>query len=88
MTETSLTLSKISALANPTRFLALAGKIIPWLAGLTFVCLSDRSIDEPSGPAAHATICCHVALLNTYVCMYVYDYMIYLLCMYVCIWME
>jgi heme exporter protein C len=40
MTDISLTLSKISALANPTRFLALAGKIIPWLSGLTFVCLA------------------------------------------------
>jgi heme exporter protein C len=40
MTETSITVSKISALANPTRFLALAHRIIPWLAGLSALCLA------------------------------------------------
>ncbi|SSC68715.1 unnamed protein product [Ciceribacter selenitireducens ATCC BAA-1503] len=31
----NLALSKFSELANPTRFLALSGRILPWLAGLT-----------------------------------------------------
>jgi heme exporter protein C len=35
MTESSLVLSKIGDLANPTRFLALVARILPWLAGLT-----------------------------------------------------
>jgi heme exporter protein C len=35
MTESSLALSKIGDLANPTRFLALVARILPWLAGLT-----------------------------------------------------
>ncbi len=32
MSETSLVISKFSDLANPTRFLALAARAIPWLA--------------------------------------------------------
>jgi heme exporter protein C len=35
MTESSLALSKIGDLANPTRFLALVARILPWLAGIT-----------------------------------------------------
>ncbi len=35
MTEASLSISKISDLANPTRFLAFSGRLLPWLAGLT-----------------------------------------------------
>ncbi|HCL65764.1 MAG TPA: heme transporter HemC [Rhizobium sp.] len=35
MNETSLAISKFSDLANPTRFLALAGRVIPWMALLT-----------------------------------------------------
>lgn len=35
MNTMNLALSKFSELANPTRFLALAGRILPWLAGLT-----------------------------------------------------
>jgi heme exporter protein C len=37
MSETSLSLARIGDLANPTRFLALAGRILPWLAGATAV---------------------------------------------------
>ena len=33
MSETSLSLARIGDLANPTRFLALAGRVLPWLAG-------------------------------------------------------
>jgi len=32
--------SRITGLANPTRFLALAGRVIPWLAGVTAVLLA------------------------------------------------
>jgi heme exporter protein C len=35
MTDSSLALSKIGDLANPTRFLALVARILPWLVGLT-----------------------------------------------------
>ncbi|WP_115671382.1 heme ABC transporter permease [Ciceribacter selenitireducens] len=35
MNTMNLALSKFSELANPTRFLALSGRILPWLAGLT-----------------------------------------------------
>ncbi|MBW8284405.1 MAG: heme ABC transporter permease [Rhizobium sp.] len=35
MNTMSVALSKFSELANPTRFLALSGRILPWLAGLT-----------------------------------------------------
>lgn len=35
MNTTSLVLSKFSELANPTRFLALSGRILPWLSALT-----------------------------------------------------
>ncbi|MFA7416604.1 MAG: heme ABC transporter permease [Rhizobium sp.] len=35
MNETSLAISKFRDLANPTRFLALAGRVIPWMALLT-----------------------------------------------------
>jgi len=38
MSETSLAISKFSDLANPTRFLALAARVIPWLAGITALC--------------------------------------------------
>jgi heme exporter protein C len=33
----SIAITKINDLANPTRFLALAGRILPWLAGATAV---------------------------------------------------
>lgn len=39
MTDTSLPMSWFSALANPTRFVALAGRVLPWLAGVTALCL-------------------------------------------------
>ena len=37
MSENSLAIRKFSDLANPTRFLNLAGKVLPWLAGVTAV---------------------------------------------------
>ncbi len=37
MNDSSLAITKFSDLANPTRFLALAGRIIPWMAGITVV---------------------------------------------------
>ncbi|NML75558.1 heme ABC transporter permease [Rhizobium sp. S-51] len=39
MNTTSLVISKFSELANPTRFLALSGRILPWLGGLTALLL-------------------------------------------------
>ncbi len=35
MSDQSLAIRKFSDLANPTRFLALAGRLLPWLSGLT-----------------------------------------------------
>ncbi|WP_077968301.1 heme ABC transporter permease [Ensifer adhaerens] len=35
MSENSLAIRKFSDLANPTRFLALADRLLPWLTGLT-----------------------------------------------------
>ncbi|MBD9593358.1 heme ABC transporter permease [Ensifer sp. ENS05] len=35
MSENSLAIRKFSDLANPTRFLALADRLLPWLSGLT-----------------------------------------------------
>ncbi|KQS87701.1 MULTISPECIES: heme ABC transporter permease [unclassified Rhizobium] len=35
MSENSLAIRKFSDLANPTRFLALAGRVLPWFAGVT-----------------------------------------------------
>src|SRR6478735_3126070 len=40
MSQTSLAISKFSDLANPTRFLALAARAIPWLAGITALCFT------------------------------------------------
>jgi heme exporter protein C len=40
MTTMSLAFSKLTELANPTRFLWLAGKILPWLWGLTIISLA------------------------------------------------
>lgn len=40
MNDTSLAITKFSDLANPTRFLALASRILPWLAGLSALCLA------------------------------------------------
>jgi heme exporter protein C len=40
MNGTSLSLSKIGDLANPTRFLALATRLIPWLAVITVVLMA------------------------------------------------
>jgi heme exporter protein C len=37
MSENSLAIRKFSDLANPTRFLGLAARVLPWLAGLTAV---------------------------------------------------
>ncbi len=37
MSDNSLAITKFSDLANPTRFLALAARILPWLSGLTAV---------------------------------------------------
>ena len=37
MSETSARPARLSDLANPTRFLALAARVLPWLAGLTAV---------------------------------------------------
>jgi heme exporter protein C len=37
MSENSLTIRKFSDLANPTRFLGLAARVLPWLIGLTVV---------------------------------------------------
>ncbi|MHA7971152.1 heme ABC transporter permease [Rhizobium sp. CAU 1783] len=39
MNTTSLVISKFSELANPTRFLALSGRILPWLGGVTALLL-------------------------------------------------
>ena len=38
MSETSLAITKFSDLANPTRFLALAARILPWMAAFTALC--------------------------------------------------
>jgi heme exporter protein C len=38
MSEASLAVTKFSDLANPTRFLALAARILPWMAGFTALC--------------------------------------------------
>ncbi len=38
MSETSLSITKLSDLANPTRFLALASIVIPWMAAFTALC--------------------------------------------------
>ena len=35
MSDTSLAISKIGDLANPTRFLALTARVLPWLSGIT-----------------------------------------------------
>ncbi|MBD8553783.1 heme ABC transporter permease [Rhizobium sp. CFBP 8762] len=35
MSDNSLSIRKVSDLANPTRFLALAKAVLPWMAGLT-----------------------------------------------------
>lgn len=35
MTDDSLAIRKFSDLANPTRFLGLAGRLLPWFSGLT-----------------------------------------------------
>jgi heme exporter protein C len=40
MTETTAVPSKLTSLANPTRFVALVGRLLPWLAGLTALCLA------------------------------------------------
>ena len=34
MSETTATSLKIGDLANPTRFLAFAGRLVPWLGGI------------------------------------------------------
>ncbi|TCU63988.1 heme exporter protein C [Bradyrhizobium sp. R2.2-H] len=38
MSEASLAISRFSDLANPTRFLALAERVIPWVSGITVLC--------------------------------------------------
>ncbi|MBN7806245.1 heme ABC transporter permease [Agrobacterium rosae] len=40
MSDKSLAITKFSDLANPTRFLALASRLLPWLAGLSALCLT------------------------------------------------
>jgi heme exporter protein C len=35
MSNSSLAISRLSDLANPTRFVALAGKLLPWMAAVT-----------------------------------------------------
>jgi heme exporter protein C len=40
MSDGTLTISRLSDLANPTRFLALAGKVLPWLSGATIIVLA------------------------------------------------
>ena len=40
MNEQTFTITKFSDLANPTRFLALAARILPWLAALTAMVLA------------------------------------------------
>jgi len=40
MSDTSQSTLRLSDLANPTRFLALADRVLPWLAGLSFVVLA------------------------------------------------
>ncbi len=40
MSETALSLKSIADLANPTRFLALAGAVLPWLGGLSALLLA------------------------------------------------
>lgn len=37
MSDTSLAISKIGDLANPTRFLALTARVLPWLSGITLL---------------------------------------------------
>lgn len=37
MSESSLAIRKFSDLANPTRFLALTDRVLPWLAALTLL---------------------------------------------------
>ncbi|MFB2551383.1 heme ABC transporter permease [Ensifer soli] len=38
MSDNSLTIRSLADLANPTRFLGLAERVLPWLAGLTALC--------------------------------------------------
>jgi heme exporter protein C len=38
MTEILILPNRLSEVANPTRFLALAARVIPWLAGITALC--------------------------------------------------
>ncbi|MDO6964937.1 heme ABC transporter permease [Rhizobium alvei] len=40
MTTMSLALTKLTELANPTRFLALSGKVLPWLWAVTLLLLA------------------------------------------------
>ncbi|WP_064683843.1 heme ABC transporter permease [Rhizobium bangladeshense] len=40
MNDTSLAIRKFSDLANPTLFLALAARVMPWLAGITALCFA------------------------------------------------
>src|SRR5690348_11717410 len=40
MSDTSQSARRLSDLANPTKFLALADRVLPWLAGLSFVVLA------------------------------------------------
>lgn len=40
MSENSLAIRKFSDLANPTRFLALADRVLPWFAAATILCFA------------------------------------------------
>ena len=39
MNDTTLAIRKFSDLANPTKFLALSAKLMPWMIALTALCL-------------------------------------------------
>lgn len=39
MNDTTLEIRKFSDLANPTKFLSLSAKLMPWMIGLTVLCL-------------------------------------------------
>lgn len=40
MSDGTLTISRLTDLANPTRFLTLAGKLLPWLSAATLILLA------------------------------------------------
>ena len=54
MTEAAAAPRKLSDLANPTRFLALADRLIPWLAGLSALVLAVALWMAFAAPTLHA----------------------------------